>query len=80
MMLREQAFVAVLNTIDDYTKTVGYPPTYRELSARLDIAPSAVHRWVQMLRREGLLVETEPGVARALLLSASGYHVLGRQQ
>jgi DNA-binding IscR family transcriptional regulator len=55
----------VLQAIAELGREYGYPPTYRELSAELDISLSAVYRWVTILRQEGR-VKAQEGLARSL--------------
>jgi SOS-response transcriptional repressor LexA len=65
----------VLQAIRDYTAANGYPPTVRELCARLGISSNnAIADHVAALRRKGML-RPAPGVktARSLVLTEAAH-------
>jgi Mn-dependent DtxR family transcriptional regulator len=67
----KEALVLTLAAIDHLTRERGYPPTYRDLGARLGIAHSAVYYRVRDLARDGLVHDT-PGIARGLRVTRTG--------
>ncbi len=49
----------ILDFIRDYTRTVGYPPTVREIGAHAGLtATSSVHRQLEVLAAKGYLRRT----------------------
>jgi DNA-binding IclR family transcriptional regulator len=53
----------------------GYQPTYRDVSAHVGLAVSAVHRHVRSLRERGL-VNAEDAIARSLSVTPTGLAAL----
>lgn len=57
----------ILNTIKDYIRQHGYPPTVREICAMTGIAStSAVHYQLQRILADGTLETDHPGMPRAI--------------
>lgn len=56
---------AVLEAIPALAAARGYPPSLREVAARVGVSSTRVHQLVAVLERLGLLERT-PGVARSL--------------
>jgi len=67
----------ILEVLYEFTLEAGYPPTYREVSLRVNSAHSNVWQAVKSLREGGFLRETPTTSARALLLSPLGLQRVG---
>jgi len=62
----------ILETIHEFYQETGIPPTYREVSNRVNTAHSNVWQAVKHLREGGFLRETDHARASSLLLSRAG--------
>lgn len=62
----------ILEVLYEFYLDTGYPPTYREVSDRVNSAHSNVWQAVKHLREGGFLRETDHARARSLLLSRRG--------
>lgn len=56
----------ILKIISDYMNTVGYPPSYREICKKANLAsPSTVLGYLEILKKKGYIT-WEPGLPRTL--------------
>jgi repressor LexA len=60
---------AVLDFVEEFCRSQGYPPTVREVAAHFGIQPRAAADHLEALNRKGQL-HREPGRSRGLVLSA----------
>jgi repressor LexA len=60
---------AVLEFVEEFCRSQGYPPTVREVAAHFGIQPRAAADHLEALKRKGQL-HREPGRSRGLVLSA----------
>ncbi len=60
---------AVLEFVEEFSRSQGYPPTVREVAAHFGIQPRAAADHLEALNRKGQL-HREPGRSRGLVLSA----------
>jgi repressor LexA len=72
---RKEAEAQILAAIHDLWEERGYPPTYREIGARVGMAHSAVHGYIRSMSEAGL-VDEAPNIARSLRISAAGNSLL----
>lgn len=71
------AQLQVLAVIRAYTLGKGYPPTLREIGARLGIASTnGVNDHLRALERRGLLTRTR-GISRGMRITPAGLGAIG---
>lgn len=70
--------VEVLDGIEDFMETNGYPPTYRDLAESLNVSLSTIYIRVERLAGKGL-VEKRPRCARGLSVTEEGLCMLKRE-
>lgn len=59
----------ILQFIRDHTRTIGYPPTVREIGAHAGLTSTAsVHRHLRALENKGLLRRGAAGQSRAVVV------------
>lgn len=62
----------ILSYISDYDGKHGFSPTIREICAGIGIcSASTVHRHVNKLKEQGILIETKPGSPRSLAINSA---------
>ena len=62
----------ILRYISDYDGQHGFSPTIREICAGIGICSSStVHRHVNKLKEQGILIETKPGSPRSLAICSA---------
>ena len=62
----------ILRYISDYDGQHGFSPTIREICAGIGICSSStVHRHVNKLKEQGILIETKPGCPRSLAICSA---------
>lgn len=62
----------ILRYIADYNDQHGFSPTIREICAGIGIcSASTVHRHVNRLKEQGVLIETKPGSPRSLAINSA---------
>lgn len=67
----------VLRFLRDYIDRYGYSPTVREVMAGVGLqSTSAVHRWLQLLEQEQLIVSV-PATPRTIRISDQGKVYMG---
>ena len=60
----------ILRYISEYDGQHGFSPTIREICAGIGIcSASTVHRHVNKLKEQGILIETKPGSPRSLAIN-----------
>ena len=68
----------VMESIEDFTDTNGYPPTYRELAEDLGLCLSTVYSSIGRLEGKGL-VERRARISRGLSVTEAGLCMLKRE-
>lgn len=62
----------ILRYISEYDGQHGFSPTIREICAGIGIcSASTVHRHVNRLKEQGILIETKPGSPRSLAINSA---------
>lgn len=77
---RQVVHAKVINAIHEFVDEHGYPPSYREVAAKVGTSHSNVWYAVDQLRQAGYVGHhlDRSGLARALTLTPRGKRLFGR--